>query len=198
MGIVSEPWGEGKGLVATNYRDTGGDRGWTEGQGRQSEAPAGRRRPEGTHATEGRGQGEEPRSGGAGVQRGGGAGGKPATGDTGNRGNGETGRRGKRNKSGETGMGERRNGATGSRRGREGARGPRKKVTVPGGIPTSVCRLARRSGRRQGRGGGGPRGFQRIWRTNPLGASTQGGQQGALAGQAMRPLLSEALNPGKN
>jgi len=51
MGIVSEPWGEGKGLVATNDRDTGGDRGWTEGQGRQSEAPAGRRRPEGTHAT---------------------------------------------------------------------------------------------------------------------------------------------------
>ena len=64
MGIVSEPWGQGKGLVATHYRDTSGDRGWTEGQGRQSEAPAGRRRPEGTHATEGRGQGEEPRSGG--------------------------------------------------------------------------------------------------------------------------------------
>ena len=51
MGIVSEPWGEGKGLVATNYRDTSGDRGWTEGQGRQSEPPEGRRKPEGTHAT---------------------------------------------------------------------------------------------------------------------------------------------------
>ena len=44
MGIVSEPGGGGKGLVATNYRDTSGDRGWTEGQGRQSEPPEGRRR----------------------------------------------------------------------------------------------------------------------------------------------------------
>ena len=50
MGIVSEPWGEGKDLVATNDRDTSGDRGWTEGQGRQSGPPEGRRRPEGTHA----------------------------------------------------------------------------------------------------------------------------------------------------
>ena len=48
MGIVSEPWSEGKGLVATNYRDTSGNRGRTEGQGRQSEPPAGRRRPAGT------------------------------------------------------------------------------------------------------------------------------------------------------
>ena len=51
MGIVFEPWGEGKGLVPTNDRDTSGDRGWTEGQGRQSEPPAGRRRHAGTHAT---------------------------------------------------------------------------------------------------------------------------------------------------
>ncbi len=27
MGIVSEPWGQGKGLVTTNYRDTSGDGG---------------------------------------------------------------------------------------------------------------------------------------------------------------------------
>jgi hypothetical protein len=51
MGIVSEPGGGGKGLVATNYRDTSGDRGWTEGQGRRSGPPEGRRRHAGTHAT---------------------------------------------------------------------------------------------------------------------------------------------------
>ena len=47
MGIVSEPWGEGKGLVATHYRDTSGNRGWTEGQGRRSGSPEGRGDPRG-------------------------------------------------------------------------------------------------------------------------------------------------------
>ena len=54
MGIVSEPWGEGKGLVATNYRDTSGDRGWTEGQGRQSGPAEGRPRHAGPAARDGR------------------------------------------------------------------------------------------------------------------------------------------------
>ena len=49
--------------MATNYRDTSGDRGWTEGQGRQSGPPEGRRRPEGTHAAappRGAGRGPAP------------------------------------------------------------------------------------------------------------------------------------------
>jgi len=69
MGIVSEPWGQGTGLVTTDHRGPSGDRGWTEGQGRQSESPEGRRRQEGTHAavpprTAGRGQEREAARGG--------------------------------------------------------------------------------------------------------------------------------------
>jgi hypothetical protein len=48
MGIVSEPWDQGKGHVTRNYRDTCGDVGWTEGQRRESEPPEDRRRHEGT------------------------------------------------------------------------------------------------------------------------------------------------------
>jgi hypothetical protein len=50
--------------VTTNYKDTRGGRGETEGQGRQSESPEGQRRNTGTHAavpprTAGRGQERE-------------------------------------------------------------------------------------------------------------------------------------------
>ena len=48
MGIVSEPWGEGKGLVTTKAQGHQRGGGWTEGQGRQSEPPEGRRRHAGT------------------------------------------------------------------------------------------------------------------------------------------------------
>ena len=56
---------------------------------------------------------------------------------------------------------------------------------VPGGVKVGL-----EAGQRPG-------GFNEYSGPTP-GASTQGGQQGALAGQAMRSLPSEALNPGKN
>ena len=76
MGIVSEPWGEGKGLVTTKAQGHQRGGGWTEGQGRQSEPPEGRRRHEGTHATvpprtggvETRGASGTPRADSRGVQ----------------------------------------------------------------------------------------------------------------------------------
>ena len=51
MGIVSEPWGGGKGLPRTKCRGPCGNRGPSEGQGRLCGAPKGRRRPRGTHAS---------------------------------------------------------------------------------------------------------------------------------------------------
>ena len=55
MGIVSEPWGEGKGLVATHYRDTGTgvDRGPGEAV-RASGGPAETRGASGTRRADAR------------------------------------------------------------------------------------------------------------------------------------------------
>jgi hypothetical protein len=52
MGIVSEPWGGGKGLAGTSARNPGGERGGSGRSGKPAAAPQGRRRPARTHSTD--------------------------------------------------------------------------------------------------------------------------------------------------